>query len=612
MQLRSSNLRVWARRTVAPVLGCFLCWCSLGFVLSVPNAAHHLQVQVVPRCNSAPVGFDSLTMTNGAGQSFSITRLDFLLSDFALRRTDDRWVLSQGQQAYLSPREKRSGFEVKGIPAGSYDRIRFHVGLAPELNHSDPAKYPPGHPLHPNLNGLHWGWMGGYVFFALEGRWRTETGKVSGYSYHLATDRQLMSVELPVKLDLSNGGELRLAFNVDQIFGGAGSVALSEATASTHSRTNDSLADALHENIVRAFAVDGSSAVVAQSAPIVATRHVEIAPNAKPYPLSFAAFFPRPALPMDNPLSEEGVELGRQLFFDRQLSVNNSQSCASCHRPTSAFTDSQAVSTGAEGQAGTRNAMTLFNLAWKSTFFWDGRAATLREQVLQPIQNPVEMHETLLNVAAKLKRSANYADGFSRAFGTPEITADRIARAFEQFLLTQVSCDSKFDRVIQGEAKFTDEEQRGFELFHTEYDPRREQFGADCFHCHGGPLFQSQNFANNGLDAEFADLGRQRVTGKDGDQARFSVPSLRNVELTAPYMHDGRFKTLEEAVEHYCTGMKRSSTLDPNLAKHPDGGLPLSGADKKALVAFLRTLTDVKYRQEADLLLSANGKIPTK
>jgi cytochrome c peroxidase len=132
-------------------------------------------------------------------------------------------------------------------------------------------------------------------------------------------------------------------------------------------------------------------------------------------------------------------------------------------------------------------------------------------------------------------------------------------------------------------------------LFNTEYDPYHGQFGADCFHCHGGPLFQSQNFANNGLDSTFYDLGRYKITKRAGDEGKFSVPSLRNVAVTAPYMHDGRFRTLEEVVEHYCTGMKRSATLDPNLAKHPDGGVPLSADDKSALVAFLKTLTDEKY-----------------
>ena len=145
---------------------------------------------------------------------------------------------------------------------------------------------------------------------------------------------------------------------------------------------------------------------------------------------------------------------------------------------------------------------------------------------------------------------------------------------------------------LTGEVELSAEEKRGFELFHTEYDPRREQFGADCFHCHGGPLFQSQGFANNGLDASFSDLGRFLVTKKDGDKGRFSVPSLRNVARTAPYMHDGRFSTLEEVIGHYSTGVKRSATLDPNLAKHPDGGVPLTAEDQAALIAFLKTLSE--------------------
>ena len=367
-----------------------------------------------------------------------------------------------------------------------------------------------------------------------------------------------------------------------------------------------------------------------------------MATNARPYRFTVSAFFPRPALPEDNPLTEEGVELGRLLFFDPQLSVNNSQSCASCHQTANAFSESRPVSTGAEGKVGTRNAMPLINLAWKSSFFWDGRAATLRQQVLQPIQNPLEMHETLTDLISKLRSSrpqeafeekapssklqapspqepaldsaalelgiwdfsgawslelgASYPSLFQRAFGSTQITADRIARALEQFLLSQTSYASKFDRVLGGAAQFTAAEQRGFELFHSEYDPRREQYGADCFHCHGGPLFQSQTFANNGLDADFKDLGRFLVTGKEGDRGTFAVPSLRNVEVTGPYMHDGRFRSLEEVIEHYSADIKRSPTLDPNLAKHPDRGIQLSSEDKAALVSFLKTLTDTRFQ----------------
>jgi len=214
---------------------------------------------------------------------------------------------------------------------------------------------------------------------------------------------------------------------------------------------------------------------------------------------------------------------------------------------------------------------------------------------LQPILNPVELHQSLDVLMKKLSGDANYHQLFANAFGSTEINTDRFARALEQFLLVQVSFDSKFDRVAQGKATFTPEEQRGFQLFHTEYDPYHGQYGADCFHCHGGALFQSQSFANNGLDSVSKDEGRYVVTKREGDRGKFAVPSLRNVALNWPYMHDGRFRTLEEAVEHYCTGMKRSATLDPNLAKHPDGGVPLSFSDKRALVAFLRTLTDDRF-----------------
>lgn len=213
-----------------------------------------------------------------------------------------------------------------------------------------------------------------------------------------------------------------------------------------------------------------------------------------------------------------------------------------------------------------------------------------------PMENPAEMHQSLDKTIAKLAAGAEYPALFASAFGSPGITTNRLALALEQFVLTLVSCDSKLDRALQGGEPLTGGEKRGFELFMTEYDPRRGLRGGDCFHCHGGALFQSQGFANNGLDADFPDAGRGAVTGREWDKGRFAVPSLRNVELTGPYMHDGRFKTLEEVVAHYCSGVKRSATLDPNLAKHPDGGLDLPEGDQKALVAFLKTLTEESLR----------------
>ena len=236
--------------------------------------------------------------------------------------------------------------------------------------------------------------------------------------------------------------------------------------------------------------------------------------------------------------------------------------------------------------------MPLLNLAWKHSFFWDGRATSLRQQVLMPVQEHDEMDESLENVAKKLTADPRYPPLFTKAFGSGEIDAARIALALEQFVLTLTTYRSKFDLALAGFTQLTPEEQRGFELFMTEYEPRMGQRGADCFHCHGAPLFTDHQFHNNGLDAFPKDPGRQKVTGKESDNGKFATPTLRNVALTAPYMHDGRFKTLEEVINHYSEGVQQSPTLDPNLAKHPLAGIQLSAKDKKALVAFLQTLTD--------------------
>jgi cytochrome c peroxidase len=565
-----------------------------------PAAGSDLHLTLVPRFNGRPLVFDVVTNTTAAGQAISVTRLDLLLSGIALRRADGVWIGQTNWFAFVSAREGWTAFVLANIPAGNYDRIRFHIGLEPAFNHGDAAQWPAGHPLNPDVNHLYWSWSKEYVFLAFEGRWPNGREQ-SGFSCHLATDRELMTVELPAALDLQADRKLQIALDVDKIFSAPNRIELSNANDTTHSRTNDVLADRLRQNVEQAFAVSGVP--FASEVPAAGghdrlkpgLRTVEMAPDATPYRLTISAFAPQPDLPRDNPLTGEGVALGSRLFFDRRLSADNSESCATCHNPRLAFSQNRRFSRGVDGDPGTRNAMPLLNLAWKSSFFWDGRAASLREQVLQPIQNPLEMHEPLAAAVAKIAADKNYPRLFANAFGSPQITSDRIARALEQFLLAQVSFDSKFDHVLNGTAKFTDEEQHGFELFNTEYDPYHGQYGADCFHCHGGPLFRSQDFANNGLDATFKDPGRYQVTKRDGDLGKFAVPSLRNVAVTAPYMHDGRLRTLAETVEHYCTGMKRSATLDPNLAKHPDGGVPLRSTDKHALVAFLETLTDERF-----------------
>lgn len=315
-----------------------------------------------------------------------------------------------------------------------------------------------------------------------------------------------------------------------------------------------------------------------------------------PYILSYGKL-PDPSLPTDNQLTKQGVQLGRMLFYEKMLSKNNKQSCASCHNQSDGFSDTLRFSIGVEKKEGKRQAMSVFNMAWHSNeFFWDGRSHLLRDQSLKPIEDPLEMNETLENVIAKLSDSKMYRDQFTRAFGSDSITPKKLSLAMEQFMLSIVSYDSKYDKFLAGEAKLTDSEDRGRILFETEYNPFfPEHSGADCAHCHGGANFENDQYMNNGLDSEmdFSDLGRENATGMIVDRAKFKVPTLRNIEVTPPYMHDGRFKTLEEVVDHYDLHVKQSSTLDPALIQVvSNGGLKLTEQDKIDLVNFLKTLTD--------------------
>ncbi len=563
----------------------------LSFLMLVSAALHagqRLDVELLPCFGGRALAFDTLSLEIASGQRISLTRCDLLLTRAELQDKEGKWTGSGSWAAFVSLRDGRTRFALTDIPPGRYTRLCFRIGVPAEINHADPAVHPAGHPLNPAVNNMHWSWQGGYIFAAIEGLWRGEDGALSGYSFHVANDPQLMTVDLPCDLDLRSDRTLKLAFDVSAIFSG---IALAVDGSATHSRPGDPLAGILKKNLPAAIRIDSLRPTPTRAEAARISRAL-ISPTATPFRFRYPAAFPRPSLPGDNPLTEEGVRLGRELFHDTSLSGNRTQSCASCHHPHDYFSDPRRLSAGAYGDTGTRHSMPLFNLAWKSSFFWDGRASPLRKQVLEPIENPVEMHAKLPQVVSRLIRDRRYPRLFEDAFGTRDIDADRLSRALEQFLLSLVSGDSKFDRAARGQASLTAEEQRGAELFHTEYDPARGLRGADCFHCHGGPLFQSAAFANNGLPPLSSDTGRHVATGLDGDRGKFAVPSLRNVARTAPYMHDGRFATLEEVIDHYDQGIERSPTLDPNLAKHPAAGLGLTPADKAALVAFLKTLTD--------------------
>jgi cytochrome c peroxidase len=311
-----------------------------------------------------------------------------------------------------------------------------------------------------------------------------------------------------------------------------------------------------------------------------------------PYNLVIPAGLPPMPIPIDNPLTVEGVELGRRLFYDELLSGNNTMSCATCHHPSLNFTDTARFSTGITGAVGTRNSMPLINLGWQTSFFWDGRNNTLEEQVLHPVINPIEMNDLWPNVVWELMQDEKYPEMFRRAFGERGIDSVKVSKALAQFLRIMISGNSKYDKMRRNELVFTTDELLGMELFNRDKDEANNIAGADCFHCHGEPMFTSNQFHNNGLDAIFTDLGRGFFTNNPNDNGKFKAPSLRNIALTAPYMHDGRFETLDDVIDHYSTGLVYSTTIDPLMKFVADGGVALTTVEKNQLKAFLNTLTD--------------------
>lgn len=301
--------------------------------------------------------------------------------------------------------------------------------------------------------------------------------------------------------------------------------------------------------------------------------------------------------PEDNPLTVEGVELGRMLFYEKRLSANNTMSCGTCHQQKHAFTDGLALSPGVDGLPGTRNTMSLTNVGWDKNLMWDGKFNTLEEQIKGPVENPVEMHQSFIRGVNKLQNTDTYPKLFQKAFGSKIITEENISKALAQFERTLISGNSKYDQYKMGKATLTPDELAGEQLFFDPHTMPGTSRSANCFDCHGGPNFSRKLMANNGLDREFNDPGLGGVTGKATDMGKFKAPTLRNIELTAPYMHDGRFTTLEEVMNHYNSGVKKDS---PNLhiemmfsnTGNPAHQLDLTEPEVKQVIAFLKTLTD--------------------
>lgn len=315
-------------------------------------------------------------------------------------------------------------------------------------------------------------------------------------------------------------------------------------------------------------------------------------------PQLFAATILPPVIPFDNPQTVEGVTLGRKLFYDPILSGNNTQSCANCHAPENAFTDSDQFSDGIDGLLGNRNSMPLFNMAWNynEKFFWDGRSFSLEQQALAPVKDPIEMHNTWTNAMSSLQNHTEYPNLFFEAFGTTTIDSTLVTKALAQFERTLISGNSRFDKHLLGELTLTASELNGFNIF-------MDETKGDCFHCHGNannPLWTDNIFHNNGLDAVITDIGLGAVTGDPAGNGKFKSPSLRNLKFTAPYMHDGRFATLDDVINHYSEGLQNSPTIDPLMKAVNDGGVHITDDEKTDLKAFLLSLSDDEFINNPD------------
>lgn len=301
--------------------------------------------------------------------------------------------------------------------------------------------------------------------------------------------------------------------------------------------------------------------------------------------------FPEPSYSFtNNPVTEDGIILGNMLFYDERLSRNSEISCGSCHKQEYAFADSGiAISPGVDKRMGFRNSPAIMNLAWRTSFFWDGNQSDLDLQPLVPITSHVEMDENMASIIQKLGTDTVYRLLFTKAFGSADISTARVMKALSQFMTMCISANSKYDSVLcKKNARFTAEESRGYELVKQK-----------CSSCHAEPLFTDNSFRNNGLPTgNYFDEGRSGVTKQRDDKFKFRVPSLRNLSYTSPYMHDGRFATLPQVLEHYVNGIDRKETLDVVLAGPDRPGIFLNEQSKRDILAFLKTLDDPHFLKD--------------
>jgi cytochrome c peroxidase len=309
-------------------------------------------------------------------------------------------------------------------------------------------------------------------------------------------------------------------------------------------------------------------------------------PVTDPTPITFVtpAGFPQPSYNLNaNPITEEGFQLGKRIFFDTHLSADNHVSCGSCHQPLAAFTTFEHDrSHGVNNTHTLRNAPGIFNMAWYREFFQDGSATNLAAVYRQHFTGPTEMGQTIPKVISSISQNGTYRPLFRAAFGDEKVTEERIYKALDQYVVSLVSANSKYDKVKRGEATFDAQETAGYTIFK-----------AKCASCHQEPLFTDFSYRNVGLEVDpmLNDLGRMRVTGNRADSLKFRVPSLRNVEFTSYYTHDGRMSFFRMMLQHYRFNVNGSPSLDPLLTN----GISLTNAEEDQVVAFIRTLSDTAF-----------------
>ena len=320
-------------------------------------------------------------------------------------------------------------------------------------------------------------------------------------------------------------------------------------------------------------------------------------PRGTPYVFPELRFMPEMPVSEVNPVTVEGVELGRYLFYDPILSDDSSMSCESCHKQEYAFSDSpNKFSKGKNGKATTRNTMPLFNLAWCREYFWDGRASSIENQIFEPVRSHDEMNLAWNVAEQRLNRNDFYKRKFRILFGEKKIDSVMISQAIGQFLRTLISNTSRYDSLQMGLIKFTPDEIDGFEIVNN-------MTTGDCLHCHttdADGLGTTNKFSNNGLDAfkdpkDCKDAGRGKITGAAQDLGNFRIPSFRNLFLTAPYMHDGRFRTMEDVINFYSDSVKMNATIDSKMGTAPHGGAHFTSDQKRKVIAFLKTMTDYAF-----------------